>query len=177
MSIWASFHRLLVLKLVRKREKLFFSKVSTFSLFSPVLQRWVHKSKTETLSRGGGVGGLLSPSQACFSRSAALILLRHSGMELEGRKTGSQPAPRDQPPDKGTEQQECTQRGHQSAKLAEVSSEGRWGRLVAQRSSICLRPRAWSWSPGIESHVRLPAWSLLLPLPVSLPLCLCVCLL
>ena len=26
--------------------------------------------------------------------------------------------------------------------------------------------------PGIESHVRLPAWSLLLPLPVSLPLSL-----
>ena len=25
---------------------------------------------------------------------------------------------------------------------------------------------------GIESHVRLPAWSLLLPLPVSLPLSL-----
>ena len=23
---------------------------------------------------------------------------------------------------------------------------------------------------GIESHIRLPAWSLLLPLPVSLPL-------
>ncbi|CAD7693428.1 unnamed protein product [Nyctereutes procyonoides] len=28
------------------------------------------------------------------------------------------------------------------------------------------------WSPGIESHVGLPAWSLLLPLPVSLPLSL-----
>ena len=29
--------------------------------------------------------------------------------------------------------------------------------------------------PGIESHVRLPAWSLLLPLPVSLPLFLSLC--
>ncbi|CAD7670329.1 unnamed protein product [Nyctereutes procyonoides] len=31
-----------------------------------------------------------------------------------------------------------------------------------------------SWRPGIESHVSLPVWSLLLPLPVSLPLCVCV---
>ena len=38
---------------------------------------------------------------------------------------------------------------------------------VAQRLSICLQPRAWSWSPGIESHVGLPAWSLLFPLPLS----------
>uniref|UniRef100_A0A8I3NEK9 long-chain-fatty-acid--CoA ligase n=2 Tax=Canis lupus familiaris TaxID=9615 RepID=A0A8I3NEK9_CANLF len=36
-----------------------------------------------------------------------------------------------------------------------------WAALVAQR---------FSWRPGIESHVGLPAWSLLLPLPVSLPL-------
>ena len=40
---------------------------------------------------------------------------------------------------------------------------------VAQRFSSCLWPRARSWSPGIESNVRLPAWSLLLFLPVSLP--------
>ena len=33
-----------------------------------------------------------------------------------------------------------------------------------------LGPGGWSWRPGIESHVGLPAWSLLLPLPVSLPL-------
>ena len=43
---------------------------------------------------------------------------------------------------------------------------------VAQRFGACLWPRARSWSPGIESHVRLPAWSLLLPPPVSLPLSL-----
>ena len=44
---------------------------------------------------------------------------------------------------------------------------------VAQRFAACLWPRARSWRPGIESHVRLPgAWSLLLPLPVSLPLSL-----
>ena len=45
---------------------------------------------------------------------------------------------------------------------------------VAQRFGACLWPRARSWRPGIESHVGLPAWSLLLPLPVSLPLSLCV---
>ena len=45
---------------------------------------------------------------------------------------------------------------------------------VAQQFSDCLWPRAWSWSPGINSHVRLPAWSLLLCLPVSLPLSLCL---
>ena len=43
---------------------------------------------------------------------------------------------------------------------------------VAQRFSACLWPRERSWSPGIESHIRLPAWSLLLPPPVSLPLSL-----
>ena len=49
---------------------------------------------------------------------------------------------------------------------------------VAQRLRICLRLRAWFWSPGRvsavprSSHTGLPAWSLLLPLPPSL--CLCV---
>ncbi|CAD7690724.1 unnamed protein product [Nyctereutes procyonoides] len=43
---------------------------------------------------------------------------------------------------------------------------------VAQQFSACLWPRARSWSPGIESHIRLLAWSLLLPPPVSLPLSL-----
>ena len=33
-------------------------------------------------------------------------------------------------------------------------------------------PGVWSWRPWIESHIGLPAWSLLLPLPVSLPLSL-----
>ena len=41
---------------------------------------------------------------------------------------------------------------------------------VAQWFSICLWPRAWSWSPRIKSHIGLPTRSLLLPLPVSLPL-------
>ena len=40
---------------------------------------------------------------------------------------------------------------------------------VAWWFGACLWPRAWSWSPGIESHIGLPGWSLLLPLPVSLP--------
>ena len=41
---------------------------------------------------------------------------------------------------------------------------------VAQWLTACLWPRAWSWGPRTESHIGLPAWSLLLPLPVSLPL-------
>ena len=47
---------------------------------------------------------------------------------------------------------------------------------VAQWFSACLWPRARSWGPGIESHIRLPAWSLPLPLPlpVSPPLSFCV---
>ena len=45
---------------------------------------------------------------------------------------------------------------------------------VAQWLSLCLQPRAWSWSPRIESHVGLLAWSLLLPLLVSLLLSLCL---
>ena len=43
---------------------------------------------------------------------------------------------------------------------------------VAQRFGACLWPRARSWSPGIESHVGLPTWSLLLPPPVYLLLSL-----
>ena len=35
---------------------------------------------------------------------------------------------------------------------------------VAQWFGTCLLPRAWSCSPGIESCVGPPAWSLLLPL-------------
>ena len=45
------------------------------------------------------------------------------------------------------------------------------GAWVAQWMSVCLRPRAWPQGPEIESHIGLPARSLLLPLPVSLPLC------
>ena len=44
--------------------------------------------------------------------------------------------------------------------------------LVAQWFSASLQPRAWSWSPGIESHIRLLAGSLLLSM--SLPMSLCV---
>ena len=51
-----------------------------------------------------------------------------------------------------------------------------WDAWVAQQLSACLQLRSWSWSPGIESHIDLPAWSLLLPLPVSLPLSLSLCL-
>ena len=40
--------------------------------------------------------------------------------------------------------------------------------------SICLQLRAWSWGPGIKSRIRLPAGSLLLPLPMSLPLSVCL---
>ena len=47
-----------------------------------------------------------------------------------------------------------------------------WG--DAQQLSICLWLRVWSWGPRIESCIRLPVGSLLLPLPVSLPLPLCL---
>ena len=45
-----------------------------------------------------------------------------------------------------------------------------WNAWVAQWLSVCLWLRAWSQGPGIESHIRLPTWSLLLPLLMSLPL-------
>ena len=48
--------------------------------------------------------------------------------------------------------------------------QGTW---VAQWLSVCLWLRAWSWGPGIEPPVGLPAGSLLHPLPVSLPLSVC----
>ena len=43
-----------------------------------------------------------------------------------------------------------------------------WDTRMAQQLSFCLWLRTWSWSPRIKSHIGLPAWSLLLPLPVSL---------
>ena len=49
-----------------------------------------------------------------------------------------------------------------------------WDPWIAQRFSACLWPRARSWRPGIESHVGLLVWNLLLPPPVSLTLTLYV---
>ena len=46
-----------------------------------------------------------------------------------------------------------------------------WGTWVGQWLSICLWLKLWSWGPGIESHIRFPAGSLLLPLPMFLPFC------
>ena len=46
-----------------------------------------------------------------------------------------------------------------------------WAAWVAQRFSATFSPGPDPGDPG-ESHVRLPAWSLLLPLPLSLSLCL-----
>ena len=43
---------------------------------------------------------------------------------------------------------------------------------VAQQLNVCSWLRVWSQSSRIGSCIRLPAWSLLLPLPVSLPLSL-----
>ena len=40
---------------------------------------------------------------------------------------------------------------------------------VAQQLSVCLWLGVRSRSSGIRSHIRLSAWSLLLPLPMSLP--------
>ena len=45
---------------------------------------------------------------------------------------------------------------------------------VAQWLSICLQLSSWSQDPGIESCIRLPEGSLLLPLPISLPLFVCL---
>ena len=47
-----------------------------------------------------------------------------------------------------------------------------WGCLVAQWLSICPWLKLWSWGSRIESCIRLPAGSPLLPLSMSLPLSL-----
>ena len=54
--------------------------------------------------------------------------------------------------------------------------ENEWDAWVAQQLSICLPAQGVMLVLGIESHVGLPARSLLLPLPVSLPLILSLCL-
>ena len=45
---------------------------------------------------------------------------------------------------------------------------------VPQWLSICLWLRVWSRGPGIESRIRFPVESLLVPLPVSASLSLCL---
>ena len=47
------------------------------------------------------------------------------------------------------------------------------GAWVALLLSLCVWLGLWSWSPEIESHIRHPTRSLLLPRPMSLPLSLC----
>ena len=44
----------------------------------------------------------------------------------------------------------------------------KWGCLDGSVVKLCFQLRAWSWSSGIKSHIRLPEKSLLLPLPVFL---------
>ena len=45
---------------------------------------------------------------------------------------------------------------------------------MAQCLSVCLQLRAWSWSPGIQSHIGLPA-SPSDYVTASVCVCLCVC--
>ena len=56
--------------------------------------------------------------------------------------------------------------------LIEVQNYSVLGRKWSHRVAWVAQPRAWSWGPGIKSHVKLPAWSLLLRLPLSLSLSL-----
>ena len=49
-----------------------------------------------------------------------------------------------------------------------------WGHLGGSAVEHLLLVQGMIRGPGIESHIRLPEWSLLLPLPVSLPLSLCL---
>ena len=55
----------------------------------------------------------------------------------------------------------------------QVKKEHKGDDWVAQWLSVCLWLRSWSLGPGMESCIRFPAWSLLLPLPVSMPRSLC----
>ena len=45
-----------------------------------------------------------------------------------------------------------------------------WGQDPWVAQQLTFGPGWWSWLPGIKSHIRLPTWSLLLPLPMSLSL-------
>ena len=53
-------------------------------------------------------------------------------------------------------------------RLDAFPSRGTW---VGQWLSVCFQLRLWSQDPGIESHTRLSAGSLILPLSMSLRLC------
>ncbi|CAK7320259.1 hypothetical protein VULLAG_LOCUS22521 [Vulpes lagopus] len=54
---------------------------------------------------------------------------------------------------------------------SEVFFQGHVGGSVAEHLPLA---QSVIPGPGIESHIRLPAGSLLLPLPMSLPLSVCV---
>ena len=78
-------------------------------------------------------------------------------------KTTTKPRPRD-----------LVDQGHWDKNLFQVfkiflkiSFRDPW---VAQRFGACLWPRARSWRPGIESHIRLPVHG------ACFSLCLCLCL-
>ena len=49
-------------------------------------------------------------------------------------------------------------------------------KTVERATQVAQWFRVWSWRPRMESHVRIPAWSLLLPLPVPLRFFLSLCL-
>ena len=57
------------------------------------------------------------------------------------------------------------------AKGGQETKERTRGHLGGSALSTCLRLRVGSPGPEIESHIRPPDGSLLLPLPVSLLLC------
>ena len=48
----------------------------------------------------------------------------------------------------------------------------RWLSALAPAFGPGRDPGVPGWGPGMESHIGLPAWSLLLPLPLSLSVCL-----
>ena len=58
-----------------------------------------------------------------------------------------------------------------SNKKSDFSLKDRlWDPWVAQRFGACLWPSAWSWRPGIKSHIGLPVHG------ACFSLCLCLCL-
>ena len=113
----------------------------------------------------------------CSSSNCPYLSLQTGTLDIaplrsEMRRNGSQPYTSSFP-------QEETDRTHhwgfgRVCTFTKYAEETSYGHRVAQWLGAYLQLRAWPRGPGIESHVGLPARSLLLPLPESLPLSLCV---
>ena len=126
------------------------SSISSFAFVSLHSNGWKHRSRAILLPRG----------QLAWLVTIWVVTTGQCYCSLMGRCQGSCQT------SKNT-QDNLHNKHFLTPSISSIKIEKPRGAWVAQRLSIYLWLREWSWSHRIESHVRLPAWNLLLPLPMS----------